>query len=174
MSTNFTITRDRVHRLKDSGSEEIFTQGTGLFLASQQITAKLVALTEALATGPYAEVPESRRLLADLTATVAVASSASAFIASAVAGDPLESIGLPARPEDAESMARIRQEEGIDDVQGALAEAANCLHLAATSCTHAAFDVARTARSTVAAARPALTSAPSVSTPADASAARSR
>lgn len=71
-------------------------------------------------------------------------------------------------------MARVRQEVGIDDVQGALADAVDCLHLAATSCTHAAFDVARGSNTTAAAPRPVLSTAPAAPTRADASSARSR
>ncbi|MFD5765318.1 hypothetical protein ACFWIN_05795 [Streptomyces sp. NPDC127049] len=174
VSTTYAFTRDRVLSLKDSDSEEIFAQGTRLFLASQQVNAKLVGLTRALATGPYAQVPESRRVLAELTATIAAASSGSALIASAVAGDPLNTIGLPSSPEIAQDMARVRQETGLSDVQGALEEAADRLHLAATSCAHAAFDVARAAGTTTAASRSALTTTPSVPAQPDVSVARSR
>ncbi|WP_435058205.1 hypothetical protein [Streptomyces sp. bgisy060] len=122
-------------RLKDSRSPRTFDRAGSLFLGSQRITAELLAVIQTLAATPYAELAESRPVLADLTATVVAASSASTHLAIAVAADPLDGTGVPGPPSEA-----------FADVQDALAEAVHCLDVASANCTHAAFAVTRGSR----------------------------
>lgn len=144
LSTHYAITRDRTRSLKESCSQAHFTRGTDLLLSTQGLTTELVSLTRALATGPFAHVPGSRLLLADLTTQIGVSASASFLIAMATASDPLDGIGQPAAPELAAATAESLDEEA-EEIDHVLQEAVDSLHLAAGTIARASRYVAESA-----------------------------
>ncbi|MEU8522414.1 hypothetical protein [Streptomyces sp. NPDC048577] len=144
-------------KLKESRTPRTFARAGRLFLGSQRITAELLAVIQTLAATTYAELAESQPVLADLTATVVAASSASTHLAIAVAADPLDGAGVPGPPSEA-----------VTDLQDALAEAVHCLDVASANCAHAAFAVARSSSRDLAAEPLASHSAAPASLPATA------